>query len=841
MKKERFFRLWGDLDDAILDKYRQIDLRLSHKAYRKKRTLRILAVAACLALLIGACVPVGVWLLGQGDGSQIDPPVPTVPEPSITLHSIEELDEMREMIACEDAQLLQAYLRSITGGGANDRQDLIDFVALVDSTPYAWVLQGEVTGLHYQNGTVKDTGEPYEVFNVSVQAENGDWVRCRYILSIKDVAAYMDKIKQEIGSGNLLPAPLSTADGRLTLHTETREPHASGTGDLITWWGELDGIVLEIAYHVAGADAVNTAALLETLKITETVDLMSLFPRYARANTLFGSFIDRPGYRIYAVADSPGNNFRQDEDTDWMYEEYRDPNAAQTLTVMYEGEKYVLSYEHSMPATYSRQARHIYKSGSVDVWVDAETGAIMRIWATSKNGEETALSKEELAQKAYDFFATLVYDPEAYSVEVEYFEKSGGAIVEFVRYVGDLPTCDTASFSLTKSGKIYSYVLDYLGAMRYAQPVPSSTLEWAEHSLESIIKEFVKGSYDIDELVLTPNGNLALACSVSVTYTDDDGMEWGDGAWMLFELTEPYTEKESDTVTPEPEPYDPEMNLPRIRYEWDDVEFGAFLEEPEYHVYHTNGLGAPEFVGYEVDIDILSKKYQDPEAPLTATVNVGGKEYVLSYTHSRTHGQETLVSPMLQAAHCYELYQDDVTYKAEMDQKTGACIAFSTEQGRLGWDPKYTVEQADEIAENLWQTVVPDFENYEMPKGYEHSDRCYYNEIISNWFVTCEDITIEIDLYNGAIDYRLNFLGAMRNAERIPESLINQIQDTLIAKFPSDSPHSLYNVMIERVVITEDGRLALDYEVYVPYVDPETQEETQDCLCMLIYLTEPMK
>ena len=60
MKKEQFFRLIGELDDRFLEKYRQIDLQLSHKAYRKKRTLRMLAVAACLALLIGACVPVGM-------------------------------------------------------------------------------------------------------------------------------------------------------------------------------------------------------------------------------------------------------------------------------------------------------------------------------------------------------------------------------------------------------------------------------------------------------------------------------------------------------------------------------------------------------------------------------------------------------------------------------------------------------------------------------------------------------------------------------------------------------------------------------------------------------------
>ena len=96
-------------------------------------------------------------------------------------------------------------------------------------------------------------------------------------------------------------------------------------------------------------------------------------------------------------------------------------------------------------------------------------------------------------------------------------------------------------------------------------------------------------------------------------------------------------------------------------------------------------------------------------------------------------------------------------------------------------------------------------------------------------------------MQDGTVEYRLNFLGAMRNAEMIPDSLMTQIRETLIAKFSTDSPDSLYNGMIERVVITEDGRLALDYKVFVPYVDPQTQQETQDTLFMLIYLTEPMK
>ena len=158
MKKERFFRLLGDLDDVILDKYRRMDMRLSYKAMRKKRTLRVLAVAACLCLLIGACVPVGMMIAQLGKG-------PSAPLPTISLQSLAELENMREMVACEDEQALLDYLHSIVGGGAQSRQDLIDFLHLVDNTPYVQMIDGEITSLTYNKTD--------ERFSVSVEAEIG--------------------------------------------------------------------------------------------------------------------------------------------------------------------------------------------------------------------------------------------------------------------------------------------------------------------------------------------------------------------------------------------------------------------------------------------------------------------------------------------------------------------------------------------------------------------------------------------------------------------------------------------------------------------------------------------
>ncbi len=60
MKQETFIRGVGEMDDRILERYHAIDTRLAQKHTRKALAVRVLAVAACLAILLCACVPVGM-------------------------------------------------------------------------------------------------------------------------------------------------------------------------------------------------------------------------------------------------------------------------------------------------------------------------------------------------------------------------------------------------------------------------------------------------------------------------------------------------------------------------------------------------------------------------------------------------------------------------------------------------------------------------------------------------------------------------------------------------------------------------------------------------------------
>lgn len=529
MKKEQFFRLIGELDDRFLEKYRQIDLRLSHKAYRKKRTLRILAVAACLALLIGVCVPVGMMIAQLGKD-------PSTPTPSIHLQSIAELETMREMIACEDEEILNDYLHGITGGGAYSRQDLIDFLNLVDNTPYARFIDGTVTSLTYN--------EADERFTVTVDAENGESVYVSYELGMSDVEKNMEKAAGKLGRKNLLSAPLSTEDGRLTLYTETREP--SSNGDVIRWQGVLDGIAVYIVYWVADADTVDTAALLDSLEIAASV--VPQFPKYAWANTEFGAFVENPEYERYCGV---YESYSIPEPWVWVNREgYVDLGAPATyrITDSILGDIGPLEYIGSWPQTLEGQAVHIYKivenGASYTVYLDATTGVLMGWEIGGKAQTSIATSKQEMMDLAYAYLASHVSDPEAYTVQV-LEEERGYTVCRYFRCVGDMQTCDALTAYFDSEGALDSIIWGYLGAFRNLEEVPNELIDTVRADLTEMGQQYADTTeIKLKGLHIAPDGRVALECAILTSGVEHQ---------YLAYLTEPVN-AENDTAPDVTEP-----------------------------------------------------------------------------------------------------------------------------------------------------------------------------------------------------------------------------------------------------------------------------------------------
>lgn len=270
MKNENYTKIMDNIDDDLIEEFVLTDIRTGEQAMRKKRRRRIytraVAMAACFLLIVGTVVLLGDRLPGVfSDPHTEDPPsnLPGEPPPSMAIHSMEELEEMREMILCQDEQKLKEYLRSIKGGGADGRENLIFFVNLVDSVPYVHCFEGDIIWINYSKGV---KGE--EVLYITLEAPNGDWMRIEYIFSLTDVQAAIEERVLSKENGEAFLPPLKSKDEKLKVYHESRAPHPSGIGDSIRWIADLDGIFAYIVFYDSMGETLYPKELLPSMKVT---------------------------------------------------------------------------------------------------------------------------------------------------------------------------------------------------------------------------------------------------------------------------------------------------------------------------------------------------------------------------------------------------------------------------------------------------------------------------------------------------------------------------------------------------------------------------------------------
>jgi uncharacterized lipoprotein NlpE involved in copper resistance len=195
------------------------------------------------------------------------------PNPSINIHSLEELEKMREMAESKDEEALNLYLRSVNGGGAHNREDLIAFLDLIDSLPILKLIDGQIVWINYEEGERPTTGEYYHSIIISTEAANGDWTMIEYQLSIDDIPARIERRKttEELAE-SILKTPLQTKDGRIKVYSEARKEHPSGIGDFITWILDLDGIYTGVIYYTKHADEVRANEVFQNVVIQSISD-----------------------------------------------------------------------------------------------------------------------------------------------------------------------------------------------------------------------------------------------------------------------------------------------------------------------------------------------------------------------------------------------------------------------------------------------------------------------------------------------------------------------------------------------------------------------------------------
>lgn len=191
-----------------------------------------------------------------------------LPNEAIGIRSVEELNYMRTMLSCTDQEKWSDYLRSVEGGGAHDKQDIANFINIVDSTPYVELIEGDISWISYKKGQNLQTGKPYEVLYVTVNATDGDWVRFEYMLSIADATKEVISQAAKLPTSSVALHPISNNDKRINIYSEQREKHPSGTGETIQWIATVDGIYTNIVFYSAKEDIIDVATMVNTGIVT---------------------------------------------------------------------------------------------------------------------------------------------------------------------------------------------------------------------------------------------------------------------------------------------------------------------------------------------------------------------------------------------------------------------------------------------------------------------------------------------------------------------------------------------------------------------------------------------
>ena len=193
-----------------------------------------------------------------------------LPSQSIEVQGLEKLNEMREMLLCDDETRLEQYIQSVANSGVQSKDDLFAFVKIIDSLPQIPILDGNITWIRFSHSISEDTEKETNVVYITTETANGDWTRVEYVLSVTDVSQKISDEKVSIGKGSILNPPVKNSDGTLVIHVETRSPHPSGKGTMIQWIGDVDGIFTRIYYFTNNTGDVEAGTLFNKIQIFKT-------------------------------------------------------------------------------------------------------------------------------------------------------------------------------------------------------------------------------------------------------------------------------------------------------------------------------------------------------------------------------------------------------------------------------------------------------------------------------------------------------------------------------------------------------------------------------------------
>ena len=143
-----------------------------------------------------------------------------------------------------------------------------------------------------------------------------------------------------------------------------------------------------------------------------------------------------------------------------------------------------------------------------------------------------------------------------------------------------------------------------------------------------------------------------------------------------------------------------------------------------------------------------------------------------------------------------------------------------------------------QIAQDVLAQVVSDPQAYREQEPEKFPDGTVifsYTRYVGE-YPSCDKISIMIDPYGNVINNSLGYVGAMRNAQPIPDEVISYVESSILAYYAQGQDASYE---IKRVVIAPDGRMAL--ECSVSYYTESDGQRWGHGVWLTVFLTEPIK
>lgn len=185
------------------------------------------------------------------------------PPKSISLYEFDELIRIQKIVALNNENDLQfvAHEYNLESGA-----DIINFLEIIESIPVLKLFDGQIIYIGYQwpvsennstGGELTTATQNLGIAYITIQANDGSWFRVNYRLSHKN-RSKEDILESSDRSTSLLQTPVQALNDRLLVYHETRAPHSTDSGEVITWFAVVDGIPVMIKYYSENANAVKT-------------------------------------------------------------------------------------------------------------------------------------------------------------------------------------------------------------------------------------------------------------------------------------------------------------------------------------------------------------------------------------------------------------------------------------------------------------------------------------------------------------------------------------------------------------------------------------------------------